>query len=70
MCNVPIPAFTARNQMSVAATQGALIPQKVFMFSLKRIHFCSVTVFLLCCLSRLYLTWGCYFKCLDSFMDQ
>ncbi|KAG0513251.1 hypothetical protein BDA96_10G085700 [Sorghum bicolor] len=29
MCNVPLPAFTARNQMSVAATQGALIPQKI-----------------------------------------
>ncbi|XP_062233406.1 uncharacterized protein LOC133930707 [Phragmites australis] len=29
MCNVPIPTFVARNQMSVTATQGALIPPKM-----------------------------------------
>jgi hypothetical protein len=63
VCNVPIPTFTARNQIAVAAMPGSLIPQKVFMFSLKRMHFCSVTVLLLCYLSRLYVTCGCYFKC-------
>ena len=30
MCNVPIPAFTARNQMAVTTTQGAQILQQVF----------------------------------------
>ncbi|CAL5037286.1 unnamed protein product [Urochloa decumbens] len=29
MCNVPIPTFTARNQMAVTTTQGAQIPQKM-----------------------------------------
>ncbi|XP_072151560.1 bHLH transcription factor RHL1-like [Setaria viridis] len=29
MCNVPIPTFTARNQMTVTTTQGAQIPQKM-----------------------------------------
>lgn len=36
MCNVPIPTFTARNQMTVTTTQGAQIPQKVFAFTLKK----------------------------------
>jgi hypothetical protein len=31
MCNVPVPTFTARNQMTVTTTQGAQIPQKVFL---------------------------------------
>jgi hypothetical protein len=29
MCNVPIPAFTAHNQMAVTTTQGAQIPQQM-----------------------------------------
>ncbi|KAK8454828.1 hypothetical protein SEVIR_4G039401v4 [Setaria viridis] len=29
MCNVPIPTFTARNQMTVTTTQGAQVPQKM-----------------------------------------
>ncbi|KAF8697951.1 hypothetical protein HU200_035450 [Digitaria exilis] len=29
MCNVPIPTFSAGNQMAVTATQGAQIPQKM-----------------------------------------
>lgn len=53
MCNVPVPTFTARNQMTVTTTQGAQIPQKVFFtFTLrKKITLFSVTVLLLCCLS-------------------
>lgn len=43
MCN--IPTFTARNQMSVAATQGELIPQKVFKFSLTYISAQSLCSF-------------------------
>ena len=30
MCNLPIPAFTAHNQMAVTTTKGARIPQQVF----------------------------------------
>lgn len=29
VCNVPIPTFTARNQIAVAAMPGSLIPQKI-----------------------------------------
>jgi hypothetical protein len=29
MCNVPMPAFTAHNQMAVTTTQGAQIPQQM-----------------------------------------
>jgi hypothetical protein len=52
MCNVPIPAFTAHNQMAVTTTQGAQIPQQVCLpFLLEKNTFSSVTVLLLCCLS-------------------
>ena len=59
MCNLPIPAFTAHNQMAVTTTKGARIPQQVFFFTFslrKKYILLSYCITFVLPFIRLYLT--------------
>ena len=68
MCNLPIPAFTAHNQMAVTTTKGARIPQQVFLPSLRKKYILlSYCITFVLPFIRLYLTLDSYlpmFRCL------